>query len=213
MPKIYIPPKHHIPILEDPVNFYYIPVFKSFFIKRLELVLSFANGTNLGDVLDIGCASGILFPELAKRCDRLIGIDTFLQEYSLKGLMQMEKFHAHLLWGDATAVPFKRDSFDTVLCISTLEHISDSVQVLEDMKTVIKPGGSLLAGFPTRNLITDKLLGESTGFHVAPHNRILEAARQVFESVKIRHFPGWLPLDLSLYCAFEGKKVDTNHTS
>ena len=204
--KIYLPPKHHFPILEDPINFYYIPVFRSFFLKRLELVLSFSEGQRLGNVLDIGCASGVLFPELSKRSDFLVGIDTFLQEYSLKGLMKFENIDAKILWGDATALSFKEETFDTVICISTFEHIEDSVGVMEEISRVIKPGGKLLAGFPVRNTITNTLLGESTGFHVASHNTILDGARQVFNNVSEKHFPSFLPLDISLYCAFEGVK-------
>lgn len=204
---IYLPPKHHIPILEDPVNYYYIPLFHSFFVKRLELVMSFVQGAKLGKVLDIGCASGVLFPEISRRSDLLVGIDTFLQVYSLRGLMKNEKVNAYILWGDATSSPFKAETFDTVICISTLEHIEDSVEVLEEIKRTIKPGGRLLAGFPVRNVITDKLLGESTGFHVASHTDILAAASKVFTEVKEKHFPAWLPLNLSLYCAFEGRKI------
>jgi len=205
--RLYLPPKHHIPILEDPVNFYYIPVFRSFFLKRLELVLSFVEGDNLGRALDIGCASGILFPELARRSSSMVGMDNFLQEHSLKGLMRNEGFRADILWGDATANPFKKDTFDTVICISTLEHIEDSVGVLQDIRSIIKPGGRLLAGFPVRNFITNNLLGESTGFHIASHRQILNAADKVFEDVKVKHYPRWFPLDYSLYCAFLGIKI------
>ena len=204
--KIYLPPKHHFPILEDPINYYFIPGFRSFFLKRLELVLSFVQGQRLGNVLDIGCASGVLFPELSRRCDFLVGIDTFLQEYSLKGLMKVENIDAQILWGDATALSFKNAAFDTVICISTFEHIEDTVGVMKEIADVIKPGGRLLAGFPVRNVITDKLLGESKGFHVSSHNSILDGARKVFNNVAERHFPAFVPLNLSLYCAFEGRK-------
>ncbi len=204
--KIYLPPKYHVPVLEDPINFYYIPVFRSFFIKRLEIVLSFAQGQRLGKVLDIGCGTGALFPEFSRRADLVVGIDTFLQDYSIKGLCRMEKITAYVAWGSILDIPFKDRSFDTIVCISTLEHIKDSVIALQDIKRTLKPGGKLLAGFPTHNAITDALLGESTGFHVAGHRQILQAAKEVFGDIKVKHFPAFLPLDLGLYTAFEGKK-------
>lgn len=204
--KIYLPPKYNIPILEDPINFYYIPVFRSFFIKRLELTLSFAKGGNLGDVLDIGCGTGVLFPEYSRRCKSIVGIDTFLQDYSIKGMCRKENVKCNLAWGSILEVPFKDETFDTVVCISTLEHIEDGVKAISDMKRVLKPGGRLLAGFPVRNKITDKLLGQSTGFHVASHAQILASARKVFGEIETKRIPAFVPLDYSLYCAFEGKK-------
>ncbi|NQS98136.1 MAG: class I SAM-dependent methyltransferase [candidate division Zixibacteria bacterium] len=205
--RIYLPPKHHVPILEDPINFYYIPIFSSFFIKRLELVLSFAEGESLGRVLDIGCGTGVLFPEFSRRSDLVAGIDTFIQDYSLKGLMKMEGIEALLAWGSVEEIPFRTETFDTVACISTLEHIKDNQGAMTEIKRVLKPGGRLLAGFPVRNTITDKLLGGSTEFHIASHTDILRAARAVFGLIKEKHFPGWVPLNISLYCAFEGRKL------
>ena len=203
----YLPPKHHVPILEDPINFYYIPVFKSFFIARLKATLSFADNEALGSVLDIGCGTGALFPELKRRGgDYLVGIDTFVQEYSFKGLMKKEDVAADIAWADAQYLPFKDDSFDTVVCISALEHIEDSKGTLEEIKRIIKPGGRFLGGVPTQNIITDKLLGESTGFHVSGHRKILNAAKQVFGIIREKHIPGFVPLNLSLYVAFEGRK-------
>ena len=205
--KIYLPPKYHVPILEDPINFYYIPVFRSFFLKRLELVLSFAKGEKLGKVLDIGCGTGVLFPEFSKRAEMVVGIDTFIQDYSIKGLCRLEKITAHVAWGSVLDIPFQDDTFDTIACISTLEHIEDSVKALDDIKRSLKPGGRLLAGFPVQNAITGKLLGESTEFHVSSHRRILNAAEKVFGTVSEKHFPAFVPLDLSLYCAFETRKT------
>ncbi len=205
--RIYIPPKRHVPILEDPVNYYYLPGFRRFFIRRLEIVLSFAADENLGAVLDLGCASGILLPEIHRRSESLTGIDTFLQDYSLRGLMKNENITAQLAWGDARYIPFKGETFDTVICISALEHIADTEGTLEEIKRVLKRRGRLLCGIPVQNFITDKLLGESTGFHVSSHSKILKAARRVFGGVIERHIPGWAPLDWSLYCAFEGRKI------
>ncbi len=204
--KIYFPPKYNVPILEDPINYYYIPFFRSFFIKRVEIVLSFAKDKNFGKVLDIGCGTGVLFPEYSRRCESIVGIDIFLQDYSIRGLCKKEGITCSLAWGSILEVPFKDETFDTVVCISTLEHIEDSGKALTDIKRVLKPRGSLLAGFPVKNKITDKLLGQSTGFHVASHNQILAAARKVFGDVRVKRIPSIVPLDYSLYCAFEGWK-------
>ncbi len=206
--RFYLPPKHHIPILEDPINFYYIPGFRWFFLKRLELVLSFAEGDDLGKILDVGCGTGVLFPEFARRSELVVGIDTFLQQYSITGLCRKEDICALTAWGSVEDIPFKDETFDTVSCISTLEHIADSESAVSEIKRIMKRGGRLLAGFPVQNVITDKLLGASTKFHIASHRQILSAAEKVFGTISVKRFPRCVPLDLSLYCAFEARRID-----
>ena len=192
--------------MEDPINFYYIPVFRTFFIARLKLVMSFAKGRKFVSALDIGCGSGILLPELARRCEKIVGLDTFLQDYTLRKMMKLEKFEAELAWGSILALPFKDENFDLVTCISTLEHISDLEMALRDIKRLLNPGGILLAGFPAKNIITDRLLGESTSFHVSGHREIFDAGARVFGEIREKRLPAFLPADLCLYCAFEGRK-------
>ena len=204
---MYIPPKHHIPVLEDPIAYYYIPVFRSFFIKRLALCLDLLPREPIAKLLDVGCGTGILLPELVRRTGAEIwAVDNFLQDRSLKRMMELEGISAHLAAADLLQLPFKSDFFDAVLLISILEHIGALRDACREVYRVLKPGGTVVAGFPTKNTITDTLLGESTGFHVSTHRQIIETMREVFKSFKVAHFPGFLPLDLSLYTACRGLK-------
>ena len=58
----------------DPMEWYFKPFFGFAYRKRLALAL-----TSLGDhhdnLLEIGHASGILLPELSRRCNQLHAID------------------------------------------------------------------------------------------------------------------------------------------
>lgn len=45
---------------------------------------------------------------------------------------------------DITAVPYGDGVFDTVLCISTIEHIPDDRAALAELVRVVKPGGHVL---------------------------------------------------------------------
>ncbi|HDH57237.1 MAG TPA: class I SAM-dependent methyltransferase [Bacteroidetes bacterium] len=204
---MYIPPKHHMPVLEDPVAYYYIPVFRSFFVKRLKLCLDLLPEGHIPRILDIGCGTGIILPELARRTGgEICAMDNLLQDRSLRGMMELEGISAHLATADLLHLPYASDSFEAVLAISVLEHIEALAEACGEIHRVLKPGGIVVAGFPTKNVITDKLLGESIGFHVSSHRQILDAMKKVFTSFKVTHFPAILPLDLSLYTACSGVK-------
>lgn len=199
---MYIPPKHHMPVLEDPVAYYYIPIFRSFFIKRMTLCLDLLPEGNILRLLDIGCGTGIILPELARRTKGEIwAVDNFLQEHSLKGMLKLEKLTVNLAAADLLKLPFASETFEVVLLISVLEHINELDFACKEIHRVLKPAGKVVAGFPTKNTITDKLLGGSTGFHVSTHRQILSAVKRKFTSVQVTSIPKFLPLDWSLYTA------------
>ncbi|MBU0517308.1 class I SAM-dependent methyltransferase [bacterium] len=206
---MYIPPKHHIPVLEDPIAYYYIPIFRSFFIKRLTMCMDLLPTGKIDKLLDIGCGTGIILPELIKRTGaELWACDIFLQEYSLHKMMELEGISAHLQEANILDLPYEDNFFDAVLMISVLEHVEDLNRAADEVIRVTKPGGTIVAGFPTKNAITDKLLGGSTGFHVSTHRQILASLENKLTSFKVSALPGFVPVDFSLYTACSGVKTE-----
>lgn len=51
---------------------------------------------------------------------------------------------AALVQADAAALPFRSESFDTVVCTLAMCEYDDRLVVLTDMKRVLRPGGRLL---------------------------------------------------------------------
>ena len=49
---------------------------------------------------------------------------------------------------DAQALPFRRGSFDAVLCAEVLEHVADPVAVLVEVVRVLTPGGRAVLAAP-----------------------------------------------------------------
>jgi ubiquinone/menaquinone biosynthesis C-methylase UbiE len=203
---MYLPPKHHIPALEDPIAYYYIPVFRSFFIKRLRMCLDLLPAGRIRRLLDVGCGTGIVLPELTRRAEEIWAVDSQLQDRSLKGMLRQENVTARLAAADLLRLPFAADRFDAVLLISVLEHIADLPGAIAEIVRVTQPGGAVVAGFPTKNPLTDKLLGPSTGFHMSTHRQILEAMKVPLQDFRVVHFPAFVPLNYSLYAACCGVK-------
>ncbi len=203
---MYLPPKHHIPALEDPIAYYYIPGFSAFFKKRLAMCLDLLPKGKIPRLLDVGCGTGIILPELVRRCGAVWAMDNQLQERSLKGMMELEGISVPLATADLLQLPYRDASFDAVLLISILEHVEDLDAACREISRVLKPGGAVVAGFPTKNPLTDRLLGASTHFHVSTHRQILQALERAFGALRITRFPAFAPLDLSLYAACRGIK-------
>jgi len=93
------------------------------------------NGTLLkGKILDVGCGTGIL-PRLYPTKD-IIGVDAS---------REMLKYNPGLaVHGNAEALDFNPDMFDTVFCRSVLHHLPNPEQALIEFRRVLKSGGNLL---------------------------------------------------------------------
>jgi SAM-dependent methyltransferase len=93
-----------------------------------------------GKALNVGCNSD--GAGVASRGG--INVDLFNKDEHT-GLM----IPAHAL-ADARHLPFKRDSFDSVVLGEILEHMQtkDAVKSLMEAKTVLRPGGRIVATIP-----------------------------------------------------------------
>jgi SAM-dependent methyltransferase len=87
-------------------------------------------------VLDAGCGEGVLVDEFR---DRLCieGLDPNYQSDRVRR-------------GSLTALPYADGSFDRVLCLDVLEHVSfdDQASALREMARVLRSGGELFVSVP-----------------------------------------------------------------
>ena len=88
-------------------------------------------------VVEIGCGNG----RYLERIDGCIGLDLS------PGMIESARPRARgpLLCGDAQALPFADDSFDTVLAPMMLYHVPDRAQAAREMRRVLRPGGVAIA--------------------------------------------------------------------
>lgn len=80
-----------------------------------------------GTVLDVGCATGVYVDLLAKAGHEVRGIDLSDE------LVSYARTHrrGHFDVGDAEALPYGDDAFDTVLAFDVLEHVDDARALAE----------------------------------------------------------------------------------
>ena len=95
-------------------------------------------------VLDVGCGPGTITVDLAARVapGEVVGVDTSEAVLEQARAAAAEAGAAVTFrTGDATALPFPDASFDVVHAHQVLQHLSDPVAALREMRRVTRPGG------------------------------------------------------------------------
>jgi SAM-dependent methyltransferase len=122
-------------------------------------------------ILDAGCGGGGDF-YAAWPDAYVIGIDV-----DEEALSRNERADEKIV-GDITSYPFEANSFDAIICHDVLEHISNPDAVLRNFAEWVRPGGTILLGFP--NLLSGKgLVTKLTphSFHVWFYRTILGSTK------------------------------------
>ena len=107
---------------------------------------------------DVGCGPGTLLVEAKKR------------GYSVYGIEPNKRCHKQL---DQKGIPFTGDffplkenvtkTFDCVFLLNTLEHLHDPLNIVKEVKKLIKPKGYIYISVPHIDSFVSRLLREKAG--------------------------------------------------
>ncbi|MGD0592030.1 MAG: class I SAM-dependent methyltransferase [Bacteroidota bacterium] len=101
--------------------------------------LNLPTGAN-GQLLDIGCGTGILFPYIMEW--QVTALD--ISDCMLKKARQNNPGNVvAFVQADAEALPFEDNRFDCAVLFSVFPHFDRPVAVLQEIRRVIKPGGKI----------------------------------------------------------------------
>lgn len=141
-------------------------------------------------VLECGCDTGYVAKVLAEHGCRVTGI-----EQNPAAAEAARQFCDEVFVGDLDDFDFERElgdrRFDVVLCGDVLEHLKDPWSVLERVRSVLKPGGRVVASIPNiaeRNVVLNLILGrfeyQKLGLLDETHIRFFTAGtvQKLFES-------------------------------
>ncbi|MBZ5726019.1 MAG: class I SAM-dependent methyltransferase [Acidobacteriia bacterium] len=108
--------------------------------------------------LDLGCGHQMFAGwmtgeerELASRASRLVGIDL-----DLEGMRRNAAVTGRVL-GSLEHLPFPAGSFDVITANMVVEHLERPQRVLDEVKRVLRPGGSFIFHTPNRRSLPIRL--------------------------------------------------------
>jgi SAM-dependent methyltransferase len=110
--------------------------------RRLALGLLDRYGRG-GELLDVGCGTGVVSRELQAR-GRVTSLDfaSLALEYAARRSLP------RLVKGDAVELPFRDDSFDAIVGLDIFEHLENDDRAFAEAFRVLRPGGVLLLSVP-----------------------------------------------------------------
>jgi len=112
-------------------------------------------------LLDVGCGNAS-FLGAVKRSDIRIGVD--LSRYILSRAREQFKI-PNLIQADATALPFRDNTFDAVVAFDLLEHIPEPSMALKEIARCMSHHGLLAIRTPNPDSLTRRVKG--TGWFAA----------------------------------------------
>jgi 2-polyprenyl-3-methyl-5-hydroxy-6-metoxy-1,4-benzoquinol methylase len=105
-------------------------------------------------MLDVGCGCGYGTHHLATSgAQRAIGIDISQEavEYACRHYSAANLDFRRM---DATALDFPDETFDVVVCLEVLEHVSNHQRLLAETRRVLRPGGRIVVSTPNGQIFS-----------------------------------------------------------
>lgn len=95
-----------------------------------------------GSILDFGCGSKP-YASLFVNATEYTGVDIKASGHDHNKLSSKVDF-----FYDGKSLPFEDGTFDAVVTFEVLEHVFNLAEILEELRRVIRPGGTLLISIP-----------------------------------------------------------------
>jgi 2-polyprenyl-3-methyl-5-hydroxy-6-metoxy-1,4-benzoquinol methylase len=96
-------------------------------------------------LLEIGCSAGYLTRFFKDKTDRIVGFD--INFPALQSAKERNREHS-VICGSVEKLPFLDDSFDAIVMLEVIEHIDSDVAAVNEVRRVLKPGGTLILSTP-----------------------------------------------------------------
>lgn len=121
------------------------------------------------NILDVGCGFGRNIKIIAKKSKKIVGID-YDREVLEVAKKELKKYsNIKLFLENAKKMHFKNDTFDYVICMGNTfgNMLSIKLQVLNEMKRVVKKGGKIIISVFSDNALRVHIKGlEVAGFKI-----------------------------------------------
>jgi ubiquinone/menaquinone biosynthesis C-methylase UbiE len=114
-------------------------------IKKADRLIDMIDIKQVMDFLEIGCGSGAVSRLISERYGiNVTGTDIDEDQIKIAKDLGKDIKNVTFLIADAAGLPFSDKSFDAILVINVLHHISNWMDALKEMDRVLKKSGYLL---------------------------------------------------------------------
>lgn len=98
-------------------------------------------------VLDVGCGPGTITVDIARRVERVVGIDLGESVLAEAARLAADQGVENVVFEvqDVYELPYEDGTFGVVHAHQTLQHVADPVRALREMRRVCEPGGVVVA--------------------------------------------------------------------
>ena len=147
----------------DHADWNYRPLLAFIARRRFALALSLLPPAPARRLLEVGFGSGVLMPELAKRCGELHGIDVHPSVDHVNACLAAQGVSAMLSRQDAAHTSFPDHFFDAIIAVSALEFIESIEDAASELSRILSREGRLITVMPRKSRLLDAALHLATG--------------------------------------------------
>ena len=98
--------------------------------------------------LDAGCSDGELIVRADRNYKTAVGADHNIEALKTLNNRLADDTRLITLQGDVCRMPFPDQSFDTICCLETLEHVYDMPGAIQEFKRILSDDGTLIVSVP-----------------------------------------------------------------
>lgn len=116
-----------------------------------EEVSRLANVSSDARVLDVGCGTGYTTEVVLRHLHKgeAVGVDLTPQQLKKAARnLRFDKTRLSLCRGDVESLPFRDETFDSVVSVGAIEYFPNPREALKEMARVVKTGGRVIVGGP-----------------------------------------------------------------
>lgn len=100
-------------------------------------------------VLDVACGVGFGMKILTLPGRKIVGIDSSWEAVKLGRDSYLSQYQS-MICADAHSLPFRSNTFSTVISFETIEHLRRPVYFLKELRRILIRGGRLIISTPVR---------------------------------------------------------------
>lgn len=162
------------------------PLIDRIFWRRLSVAFDEARRHSGRTALDFGCGTGLMSEALTKLGFGVTAVDLDLRPQRLLAERINFSSSTTFLQADLLTLDLATESFDVILALDVLEHVSPLAPYLEVLERVLKQDGVLIISGPTENWlyrVGRKVAGARfTGhYHVSNIRDVARRTREIFD--------------------------------